>query len=614
MLFRHRTAHEVCLSQRVARKILEDLHDLLLVDDDAERLFQDGLEHGRQVLDVLGVGAVPEVFGDEIHGPRAIERDARDEVFEAVGLKLLHKLLHAPLLELEHGVRVAFGDELIGIGVVARLVELHRLTRILFDVVERLFDIGERGERQKVHLQHPDGLHFLHVELGGDVLAVARERHVVGDLLAADDDARRVHPRLTGHPLELQSHIDDALQRGIALIEVDKFLIALALLIGELFQRLLMLVGVALRLDDGLAALFEVEPQKFADGGLAVHEFGDAVGLGVRDAHDAPHVLDDGARGERAEGDDLRDVLGMIALADIGDGLLAAGRTEVDVEVGHGHAVGVQEALKEKVVAQRIDVRDADGIGDDAADARAAPRPDGDIVQARPVDVVPHDEEVIGKAHLDDDGELVLGALSYFLRDDGIALGKPLPGEPRQVLGRGRAVVRRVERDERLVVHGVAVRLQVEGRVRIRDLVCDDARVGDGFGEIGKERRHLVARLHIELMRLHPHPVGIVQRLFHLDAHQHILHLPIFLAEIVHVVGGNERDARLARDAHDERQDLLLFGDAVILDLEVEVLPVDLLHGERERLCPLVISLHEKAGEPSRETRRKADDPLRVIL
>ena len=435
VLFRHGAAHEVCLSQRIARKVLEDLHDLLLIDDDAERLLQNGLEHGRQVMDIRGVRPVLQIFGNEVHGPRAIERNARDEIFEAVGLQLLHELLHAALFELEHGVRIAVGDELICLGVVARLREFHRLARILFDIVERLLDIGERGERQKVHLEHADGLHFLHVELGGDVLAVARERHVVGDLLAADDDARGVHARLTGHALELQTHVDDALQRRVALVKVDEFLVALALLIGKLFERLVVLILIALRLDDRLPALFEVEPQQFADGRLAVHEFGDAVGLGVRDAHDAPHVLDDGARGERAESDDLRDVLGMIALPHIGDGLLAAGGAEVDVEVGHGDAVGVQKALEEKVVAQRVDVGDADGIGDDAADARAAPGADGDIVQARPVDIVPHDEEVIGKAHLDDDGKLVLGAFPDFLGDDGIALGKPFPGEPRQVFG-----------------------------------------------------------------------------------------------------------------------------------------------------------------------------------
>ena len=47
VLFRHGAAHEVCLPQRIARKVLEDLHDLLLIDDDAERLLQNGFEHGR---------------------------------------------------------------------------------------------------------------------------------------------------------------------------------------------------------------------------------------------------------------------------------------------------------------------------------------------------------------------------------------------------------------------------------------------------------------------------------------------------------------------------------------------------------------------------------------
>ena len=46
----HRLAQQVGLSQRVAGDALRDLHDLLLVDDDAVRLLQDLLIAGTRYL------------------------------------------------------------------------------------------------------------------------------------------------------------------------------------------------------------------------------------------------------------------------------------------------------------------------------------------------------------------------------------------------------------------------------------------------------------------------------------------------------------------------------------------------------------------------------------
>ena len=64
-------------------------------------------------------------------------------------------------------------------------------------------------------------------------------------------------------------------------------------------------------------------------------------------------------RGHGAEGDDLRDVLAPVLLGDVIDDLAAAVHAEVDVDVGHGDALGIQEALEEQLVLQRIDVGDA---------------------------------------------------------------------------------------------------------------------------------------------------------------------------------------------------------------------------------------------------------------
>ena len=47
---------------------------------------------------------------------------------------------------------------------------------------------------------------------------------------------------------------------------------------------------------------------------------------------------------------------------------------EIDVDVGHADALGIQEALEQQAVLQRIDVGDRHRVADQAAGRRAAAR------------------------------------------------------------------------------------------------------------------------------------------------------------------------------------------------------------------------------------------------
>ena len=82
------------------------------------------------------------------------------------------------------------------------------------------------------------------------------------------------------------------------------------------------------------------------------------------------------------------------------DDLVAAVHAEVDVEVGHRHALGIQEALEEQVVRDGIEIGDAHRVRDERAGARAAPGPDRDAVLLGVADEVPDDEEVPRELHL----------------------------------------------------------------------------------------------------------------------------------------------------------------------------------------------------------------------
>jgi hypothetical protein len=82
---------------------------------------------------------------------------------------------------------------------------------------------------------------------------------------------------------------------------------------------------------------------------------GDAVDVGVGNVHGAADIFDRGLGRHGAEGDDLRYVLAAVFLRDVVDHFAAAVHAEIDVDIGHRNALGIEEALEEQLVLQRID-------------------------------------------------------------------------------------------------------------------------------------------------------------------------------------------------------------------------------------------------------------------
>ena len=141
-------------------------------------------------------------------------------------------------------------------------------------------------------------------------------------------------------------------------------------------------------------------------GWILGHELGELVDLAERHFEHPADVAQDAARQERAEGDDLRDAVGAIALAHVGDHFVAPVLAEVDVEIGHRHSFGIEEPLEQEAKPQRVEIGDGERPGDERARARAAPRSDRDSLRLRPLDEVGDDEEIAGEFHVDDDVEL----------------------------------------------------------------------------------------------------------------------------------------------------------------------------------------------------------------
>ncbi len=267
------------------------------------------------------------------------------------------------------------------------------------------------------------------------------------------------------------------------------------------------------------------------------------------------------AREHLAERDDLRHPVGPVLLRDIADHPLAAAHREVDVDVRHRHALGIQEALEQQVVGQRVDVRDLQAVRHDAAGGAAAARADGDPVRLGVVDEVPDDQEIGVEAHRVDDAELQLHAL------DGL-------GGRRVAVAAAQAVL---DQAAQIVLLRLAVRAVVAGDELPVERDVDVAALRDlhrrlqGARERGERLRHLLRGLQIELVRAERH-LRRGQRRLGLHAQQRRMVLVVLLAQVVDVRRGHQRAVHLAGEPDDRLVDLLLLGQPVLLDLEVDVL------------------------------------------
>ena len=134
-----------------------------------------------------------------------------------------------------------------------------------------------------------------------------------------------------------------------------------------------------------------------------------------------------------------------------------------------------------------------------------------------------------------------------------------------------------------------------------------------GVGITGEQLLHLLRGADVEILRLIAHTVLVVHGFSGLDAQQHVVALGVLLPEIVGVVGADQGNARLLVQAQQAPVHRGLLGNAVVLQLQIEVVPAqDLLHGQGVFLGPLIVAADQAAGNFSGQAGGKADKALRM--
>ena len=128
---------------------------------------------------------------------------------------------------------------------------------------------------------------------------------------------------------------------------------------------------------DRIAVALGLQPRLVLDGALERdrvrrilrHELAELVDLAVGHLQHAADVAENAARLQSAEGDDLGDAVAAVAPLHILDDFVAPVLAEVDVEIRHRYALGIEKALEQQPKADRIEIGDGQRISDQRAGA-----------------------------------------------------------------------------------------------------------------------------------------------------------------------------------------------------------------------------------------------------
>ena len=558
-LLAHGLAQRVGLGQGVTREALCHPHHALLVDHQPVGVGQDVGSVVVEVLDpapaVLAVGVVVVHVGR--HRPGPVERHQRADVVEGGGRQGADQRAHLGVLKLEDPDGVALLQHLEGGVVVQRDgVDVDDDPPGALDQFDGVGYHVEVAQAQEVHLQQAEILHAVHLVLGDDgcfrrvtaLLRLALYGHVLGQRLGRDDHGGGVDAVLAPHALEPPSHVYHLGHVGFGVVHLAQL------------GRGHIAVSVALR-------FLEAVPQR----GVSAqdqrrHGLGDLVAQRVGVAQHAGCVAHRGPGLDPPEGDDLGHMVAPVALGRVVDHLVPMARVEVHVDVGHRHPRRVEEPLEQQVVADRVEVGDAQAVGHRTARGRAAARPHPDAPAPGVGDQVPGDEEVGGEPHAVDDLELV---------------GQPLG----HVGGKGvapalvRAGVCEVLQVGAVVVEAVGdVEVREAGRAELDvhvGALRDQQRVVAGLGELGEQAAHLRRGLQVVLVAVELEAVGVLQQRPGLHAQQRVVGRGVGAVRVVAVVGGQQRSVELAGDLQQLGVDPVLLRYAVVLQLDEEAVAAE---------------------------------------
>ena len=343
---------------------------------------------------------------------------------------------------------------------------------------------------------------------------------------------------------------------------------------------------------------------------VAVRDARQPLQLGEWQAERLADVADRAAGVIRGEGRHQRRVLAPVALGHLHDQPLADVTREVEVDVGDGGELPVEEAAEREPSGDGIDVREPGEVADDGADRGAAAAPGWQRVPGRAraaqverdlprqLEHLEVEKEEAGELEIGDQLELLVQALarsSLMAVGAGIALGERALADTAQL---------RVGRLLAVGEVGIAV-AELLGQVELEP-GGKLGRAGDGGSVFGETLRCFVRRAEHALAVAAPLPLGAVQGRPVADGHERVLEHGPARAVRVHVAGRHRVDAQRLGEVAQSGVAAGVSPLVRALELDEEALTAE---SRGEPSCRVRIANREAVAGAAGE----ADEPLVVL-
>ena len=265
---------------------------------------------------------------------------------------------------------------------------------------------------------------------------------------------------------------------------------------------------------------------------------------------------------------------------------------------------------------ERVDVGDAQTIGDEAPRRRAAPRSNGNPLLAGKANEIPSDEEVARKTHLVDDAELAFESLVVIRAGvppeffDSRAVQPPAIGQSFLHDALEIAV------DAFPFGHFEARQLETLALEVDVHALRNGERIVIGLFVTLEKRSHLRRRLEIELIAGIAHAVLVGDFLAGADTEQNVVRFGVLTRDVVAIVGRDSSETFLAGELHQARIHRRFIREAqiVVLDLEKEIILAENVAINARRLHRFRhISPKRCLGNFPFQTCRETNEPFRVL-
>ena len=302
---------------------------------------------------------------------------------------------------------------------------------------------------------------------------------------------------------------------------------------------------------------------------LVRHHLGNGIHITVRQIHHPADIADHALGRQRTECDNLHHLVRSIFSAHVIDHFLTSLVTEIDIDIGHGHTLRIEEALKQQIVADGVDIRDLQAIRHDTTRCTSSSGSHHDLVLSGIIDKIPHNQEVIHISHIPDNAQLIVKSLPK--RHADLSLNALLIGIMIPLLQSFRAQFVKIRPGSIALRHFELRQLRHAELDLHMTPVRDPLRILHSLPRIGKEAFHLLLTLDEILTALVAHTVLIRQFLAGLQTQQDIVRLHIVRIGIMDIICDNERNIEFLAHLQKHRIDSPLLRNAVILHFQEKI-------------------------------------------